>query len=174
MTDQIVSQRKPHLHADALRAVADGIPVQFYIKGEWIDRPNPYISAEQPPGSCRVKPEKAYPLTDLLSVELFDIYAKHLREKHGYTSITAETGGLAAVANAALRHAVDADQVVPMAEVQEVARNLSKPLREKEMLAVANAVYLKCLNVVAAHSGICAHHLRKAVDLVAIMSEVKS
>jgi hypothetical protein len=138
LTDQIVSQRKPHPHAEVIKAWADGAQVQFqyYATKEWGDDNSPQFHVER---QYRVKPEKVYPVTRMAHSEMFTVYASHLRCKHGYNSVTAETSGLAEVANAALRHAIDADQVVPMAEVQEVARNLNKRRYERAERALLSA-----------------------------------
>lgn len=58
-------------------------------------------------------PAKAYPVTQMPHAEMFDVYSAHLKSL-GYVSVQAETSGLAAVINAAMIHAIEAGQVVPV------------------------------------------------------------
>jgi hypothetical protein len=60
-------------------------------------------------------PAKVYPVTQMLHMRMFDVYSVELRSR-GFSTVSADSHGLAAVANAALRHAVDGDQVIPADE----------------------------------------------------------
>jgi hypothetical protein len=82
-------------------------------------------------GSRWPAPAKQYPQTKMADQELY------------------APDSLRATANAALRHACESGQVVPMPEVQEVARNLAA----KRELAAAEAVWAKCLAVSAPARG---------------------
>lgn len=68
-------------------------------------------------------PEADSPKTSMAGGELFDVYAAHLRTKHGYNSITAESTGLAEVANAAIARAIQDGDVVAARDVALTAKN---------------------------------------------------
>ena len=99
-----------HKHAETIHAWAEGAKLQFRIPpGEtWQDVEIPSFL-----GHCEYRVKPAYPETTIGHSEMFDIYASYLRRNLGYTTVGAESGGLAAVANAAIRHAIEAGQVVP-------------------------------------------------------------
>lgn len=89
---------KPHKHAEVIKAWADGARIE-YFDDQWFecfDSPAWNIDTQY-----RVKPEPAYPETRMTSANLSDIYYN---------------GGslcdvCVAVANAAIRHAIDCGQV---------------------------------------------------------------
>lgn len=129
----------------------DGKPV--FVGDEFLghaDTPcvaGPLLSSDF--SGCRwPAPARMYPVTAVPHSALFDVYAKALREL-GYKNISAESTGLTAVANAALRHAIGIGQVVAKDEydrmttqytqVQGEAFELSKRGTERD-LAVAQAV----------------------------------
>jgi hypothetical protein len=128
----------PHRHAEAIRAFADGAQIEYRDNAgvEWQATQHPFFDSSF---EYRVKSERVYPETQMARATMFDIYAWYLRTKLGYDSVGAETGGLTEVVNAAIRHACDAQQVVPMAEVQEVARNLNKRRYERAERALLAA-----------------------------------
>lgn len=160
----MTSARKPHPHAEAIHAFADGHAVQFFCDGEWADRPRPAFTLDQPAGSWRVKPERDYQVTQMTNEELNSA-------ARGACNMVTE---YRQAANAALRHAIDAQQVVPMSEVQEIARNLNKSQHAKHVRDVAEAVWTACHEVVAKYSGSCAHTLRQNIDIDKIIPEVKT
>jgi hypothetical protein len=153
----------PHKHAATIKAWADNPSLKIECRGplqdddDWVQIAGIPIWNEEM--EYRVKPTRAYPET-MLKGELQycfehegpgneEIWAAHVR-----------------VANLALRHAIDHDQVVPMAEVQEVARQLA----DKRVLAVAEAVRDKC----AAVTTEMAEDARiRSIDLPAIIATVK-
>lgn len=96
-------------------------------------------------------PEKVYPASTMRHDDMFSIYAADLHGR-GYTSTGAETHGLAAVANAALRQAIDAGQVITSEQAGEEARGLAKVMADRRAerdIAIAEAVRKECLNVSA-------------------------
>lgn len=99
---------KPHKHAEVIKAWADGATIQFReIDGGWYDLTAQYPRWDHP--EYRVKPKRSYPETQMRS-EQFDEVLRWL----GYNvSIVPAV----AIANAAIRHAIDAGQVV-IAEVK--------------------------------------------------------
>jgi hypothetical protein len=111
----------PHKHAAIIKQWADGQQIQArqYDEDEWDDIASPQW---HPNLQYRVKPERAYPTTQMEPSDLWEIYDR-LNLSGGKSLVT--------VVNAALRHAIDHDQVVPMAEVQEVARQLAEQGRDK-------------------------------------------
>lgn len=93
---------KPHKHAEVIKAWADGAPIQTKsATGEWIDFDNP--SPSWAAAEYRVKPDlpvKVYPETQMSALELYQAWQG------------CELGSeIRAVANAALRHAIDTGQV---------------------------------------------------------------
>lgn len=134
MSFSSIAARKPHPHAEVIKAWADGAQVQFqyYATKEWGDDNSPQFHVER---QYRVKPERIYPETRLGDGEICSAY-------YGGGPVKGpdeETKAWYRVANAALRHAIDADQVVPMSEVQEVARNLNKRRYERAERALLSA-----------------------------------
>lgn len=85
--------------------------------------PDGWTYGEAHPGNrnftgCRwPAPAKVYPETSMRHEAMFEVYAGVGRSL-GYKEIFAESSGLATVANAALRHAIDANQVVPISEAK--------------------------------------------------------
>lgn len=86
---------KPHPHAEVIKQWADGATIEAYTINEdrWYEVANPSWELSQ----YRVKPEKAYPET---------------RMSRGQIKAAFHNGGWRSIANAALRHAIDAGQVV--------------------------------------------------------------
>jgi hypothetical protein len=106
--------RAPHKHAEVIHAWADGAQIQWrnYAKGEdeWSDHPN-YLPPPAWLGTCqyRVKPEppaKVYPVTQMALEQIMDV-VRTTPGQYGEAYI--------AIANAALRHAIDAGQVIAKA-----------------------------------------------------------
>lgn len=133
-----------HKHADIIKAWADGAEIEFRHEGDnWQTAYDPAWVAHC---EYRVKPAapaKVYPTTKMSNLILSETWVKadifNVGRHTDFDSVIAK-----AIADAALRSAIDSQQVVPMAEVQEVARNLNKSLRVKERLAVAEAVRKAC------------------------------
>ncbi len=150
-----------HKHAELMKRYADDTSLELQYRGahsnDWcevIDVPSWTACYEY-----RIKPSppaKVYPETLMTTQMLMDEWVKPADL----------INSLAIVANASLRHAVDAEQVVPMAEVQEVARNLSKAHYADREMAIAKAV-----------RHICYTSSQKAIgklDLDEIIASVKS
>jgi hypothetical protein len=99
--------RAPHVHAEVIKAWADGAVVQFqfYATKEWADDLAPQFHVER---EYRVKPAKVYPVAQMNDDAICSAY-------YSGGSVIGPVAELAAfyrVANAALRHAIDAGQVI--------------------------------------------------------------
>lgn len=152
----MTAARKPHVHAKEIRALADGLDIQSFDSAcGWYDDSHPGFFADR---QYRVKPEKVYPTTQMTGAEL--------QHAWNVAASTSHEEVCRWLANAALKHAIERQQVIPMPEVQEVARNLNAEQHKKELQAVAEAVYLKCLNAVTRCSAAAAHELRKQTDVI--------
>ncbi|UOD28771.1 hypothetical protein INH39_25520 [Massilia violaceinigra] len=145
-----------HKHAEIIKAWAEGAAIERYMGGGlWMkigDTPR-WDGSEY-----RIKPaapEVEYPVTRMTVLEL-DCAWGDGRSSNG--------GGMKGVANAAIRHAIDSQQVVRMAEVQEIASQLGKDKRAARDMAVAEAVH----RVHLSFSRALAH-----LDLDAVIAGVK-
>lgn len=102
--------KQPHPHAAVIHAYADGAEIEYLSEsGAWHTAHSPHFVAHM---QYRVKPEpvRVYPETKM---ELCDLLHHHGR-------------GAIALANAALRHAIDNFQVVPTETVEKLSRRLAK------------------------------------------------
>lgn len=122
----------PHIHAEVIKAWADGVAIQYRnISGStWFDI-GPDVPTWNSNWEYRAKPVKVYPVTRMTQNEMSMAFCAPNPNSTG--------AAREALANAALRHAIDADQVVPMAEVQEVARNLNKRRYDRAERALLSA-----------------------------------
>jgi hypothetical protein len=120
----------------------------------------------------RIKPHAEYPLSTITDTHLSMVWAEAVDEVYGAGDKFAPRfdGHVAnAIANAALAHACEVQDVVPMAKVQEVARELAKIDRDnrdmKIAIAVQNAVYGNLNN--PSHSyGVAPFKLQNVIDAV--------
>ena len=120
-------------------------------------------------------PAKAYPVTTMRHEDMFSIYSADLRGR-GYTSVGAETHGLEAVANAALRHAIDSAQVITAEQAGEEARGLAKVMADRRFerdMAVASAVRDELVAGVARYSTGCSHYISSGFDFEAIIAKIE-
>lgn len=103
---------KPHVHADVIRAFADGATIQVcYLAGEWKDEAYPHFDAYV---QYRVKPEKKWPDTTMTYEQLETAYS-------GAGGINSWDNVAARVlANEAIAHACETGQVVPADKVREI------------------------------------------------------
>ena len=128
---------KPHKHAAVIKAWAENQDLTIQLKtrsGAWIDCDEDGPSWD-PSLEYRIKPAAPvveYPVTKMGLSELDWAWASGKGGAYG---------AMVALANAAIRHAIDAQQVVRMAEVQEIASELNKSMRAARELAVAEAVH---------------------------------
>jgi hypothetical protein len=129
----------PHKHAEVIRAWADGATVQFqfYATKEWADDLAPQFHAER---KYRVKPEKVYPVTQMTIADFNSALA-------GDRESLVSEGTAIRIANAALRHAIEANQIIAMDEHQATLLTLGQNLRGVEItrhaardMAIAKAV----------------------------------
>lgn len=169
----------PRKHAEVIKAWADNIDIQyrgFITNGEWRDildgdQPNFFGSAE-----WRIKPAAPkWPASKMTESELCKAWSVPGQEPDFYFFVAKS------VANASLAHALESQQVVLMSEVQEIARELNKNLREKEKMAVAVKVrdLASRTNVTGCYGlneGESVRNLRSAIfafDLTAICASVQ-
>lgn len=113
-----------HKHAEVIKAWADGATIEVMVGGEWCQASTPLWSEETP---YRVKPAKVYPVTQMTEVELSKANDLHY-------------GCSRTVANAALRHAIDAGQVVSINEVLAEVDRVIGVRRAARDMAIGKAV----------------------------------
>lgn len=131
---------KPHKHAEVIKAWAEGKKIQAKIGDapDWSDVPEGFTPAfEYPHTAWRIKPEQAYPSSKMTRKEVCDAAG------------TAEEPVLVLyffkVANAALRHAIEAGQVVAADDEIIVMGRESRAARD---MAIAEAVKSACVEAV--------------------------
>lgn len=91
---------KPHKHAEMIKAWAEGHDIEVKLGNGWLR-----LTGDSPHWDrleYRIKPEKVYPVTLMGSSDL----------ELAYRSTIGDIEVLRAVANAAIRHAIDSGQVV--------------------------------------------------------------
>lgn len=126
---------KPHLHREAIKAWADGERIQCrYKDGPWTDCI--HIPEWQFDHEYRAKPKPDYPTTQMTGNELFEIWQKS-------PPGVAVARQMLDVANAALRHACDAGQVVPREEFDSALAD-----REVRDSAIANEAAQEAARIV--------------------------
>lgn len=152
---------KPHKHAEVIKAWAENsdVTIQYRNIGgsAWFDIDTAGDPTWNVNWEYRVKPTppaKVYPVTGMSYDECVAAY------NNGNHSVMA-------IANAALRHAIDSDQVVPMADVLTLARELRPRERTARDLAIAEAVLSACQNARFTIPGF------DGIDLPAIIATVK-
>lgn len=95
--------RQPHQHADVISAWARGAIVQQrFPGGEWEDLPDDLPPSWAASIQDRIKPGDRYPRSTLAGTQLKAVFDAAVGNEHQK---------LTAVANAALRHAIDTRQV---------------------------------------------------------------
>jgi hypothetical protein len=128
----------PHKHAEAIKAWADGAAIQYRnISGStWFD-----IGGDGPAWNLnweyRVKPGRVYPVTQMTDEDL----------SQAWSVVPAGYKGLRGFANAALRHAIDANQVITALDHNNALAALDHNLhaaRAARDLAIAEAVRDAC------------------------------
>lgn len=153
---------KPHKHAELIKAWADNQALEieyFSTNGQfWRPAGGPAWDESLQYRIKPAEPEVEYPVTLMTDGEI-----KAFAHRCGSTTLQ----DCRDAANAALRHAIDAQQVVRMAEVQEIASELSKRMRAAREHAVAEAVRTACMNGRYAIQGL------DDMDLAAIIAKVK-
>jgi hypothetical protein len=149
----------PEKHRPTAHAFVDGAQIQWSeFDGGWSDCTGTPTWGEHL--QYRVKPEAPTLRLPAKTVEAIASY-------YGLMPATVE-----AVSMRVLRDAAELQLVVPMAEVQEVARQLAAKERDKRDLAVAEAVRDVSACRLAA-SDCHEKHLRSLIDIHAIIATVK-
>lgn len=97
-------------HEKIIRAWLDGAPIQYLLRSmnRWVDTEKPNFEESEEFRIKPTEPERVYPVTRMTHEEMWSAYEKNHRLRG--------TWNLAIVANAALRHAIDAGQVVTREE----------------------------------------------------------
>lgn len=176
--------KKEHKHAVAIRGLAAGEQIQVKNSGVWLDCAFPDFDPESEYRIKPTEPEKLYPVTQMDVAEIYHIYQNaHCGEdgKQDYV----------AIANFALRHAVDhgylftPEQAKKMANesfhfgVDNALAGMPKQDTAERDQKVAQAVYLAAQNILDARMTFAIEHARKAMltelleSLPAIVKEVK-
>lgn len=157
---------KPHVHAEMYHAFADGSTIQVEDEG-WHDCLPPFLAQFK----YRVKPAApGYPETTMTPNELIKVF---FGEPGSVTDAGSQRYAFVAVANAALRHAIDAGQVAP-AEAYDQCRAdlLAAEKRNAERdLAIARNVLESCRIVCSRY--MAAQQALDAVNLQACIASVK-
>lgn len=127
-----------HKHAEVIKQWADGATVEAFStdEGVWVTLHAPFYWNEQ--HEYRVKPAKVYPVTQMTRDEM-----AHAICNDGKKGSVAGDGAIDTgmrVANAVLRHAIDAGQVVPINEVLETVDRMLFERCVKRDMAIAEAV----------------------------------
>lgn len=158
----------PHKHAEVIHAFADGAQIEARDQGgEWeLAGPMPCWHTHR---QYRVKPEppaKVHPVTRMTGEELCSVYNSH-------------DGGvdtsLVATANAALRHAIDAKQIISLVDHQAEMIAFGVKLRDAARgrdMAVAEAVREACFQVACRNIASSAARDTENLDLAAVIAGV--
>jgi hypothetical protein len=148
----------PEKHRPTAHAFVDGAQIQARQVGQqneydWMDLTSDPTWNEDMEYRAKPSPERAYPALD-------EGEAARIAVENSY-----HLASVNLVAPHIIKSLVDRQQVVPMAEVQEVARGLA----DKRVLAVAEAVRSQC----AASLNPSVAQFILALDLPAIIATVK-
>jgi hypothetical protein len=150
----------PKKHAEIIKAWADGADLQVRgSDGQWDDVVWPGWGNNL---EYRIKPEEPALRLAAATVEAIAAY---------YCLMPAT---VEAVSARVLHDAAELQLVVPMAEVQEVAREMTKRLRGKRELAVAESVQSAAERIACRNSdGMAIYNEINGLDLPAIIATVK-
>lgn len=158
---------KPHKHAEVIRAWADGAQIECVDRGVWVECPGP---TWQEYAEYRVKPEKVYPVTQMTDDNL----------SSAWSDCPAGFKGLRRFANAALRHAIDAGQIVTKDEHESALIQLGEHLRGIAIapdaardMAIAEAVKAEAMRLTEIYSTACHGQLRANLVPAAIIATIK-
>lgn len=93
--------REAQKHAELIKQWADGAEIERFctVQDIWHDEPSP---SWNPQAKYRIKPKPEYPITLMTKYEL-------VNERD---SVDTMVEGMFAIANAAIRHAIDSGQVI--------------------------------------------------------------
>lgn len=146
-----------HKHAEVIKQWADGAEIEVRMPGSsWRYSDSPLWCQQN---EYRVKPSKVYPVTQMMDIELqaaVDIPGQSV------------LGRAKNIANAALRHACDTGQVVPIGEIVVMGRE-SRAARD---MAIAEAVR-NASRAAAAGASTLIYGRISGIDLAAIIAQVK-
>lgn len=155
---------KAHRHHDVIVAWANGATIECrdYPNTEWEHCAKPTWHEL---GEYRVKPEPpemAYPKTMMTNEVLNDVYD---RSHNRLQKLFFPEGELAAVANAAIRHAIDEGQVLRLSGIAAYT--------EKRDMAVANAMKAEAIRISTAYSTGLGQYILDYLDVNATIAGVK-
>lgn len=136
MTSSSISKR-PHVHAEVIKAWAEGAVVEIFEDGAWRTTIDPNW---WPEFLYRVRPEKVYPATRMSDAELC-LAVPTMRKNIPPPSACEQfiLDGFRNLANAALRHAIDAGQVVPVADYEALQRSMIET--QSSLVAARDAAF---------------------------------
>jgi hypothetical protein len=158
----------PHKHAEVIKAWADGAAIECLSHVSWVACPGP---SWQDYGEYRVKPEPptmVYPVTQMKYAALTKAYNDGVPD------------GLTSIANAALRHAIDAGQIITAADHQDALTTLGNNLRDIEIarhagrdMAIAEVVRETCREIASAQGACHSEDAISRTDLAAIIAGIR-
>jgi hypothetical protein len=121
--------RVPHVHAEVIKAWADGAQIEYRPDGQqhWTLCGRAFKPSWAEEYEYRVKPERVYPTTKMAMSD-FDSALARAGSKE---SIALHV--VIGIANAALRHAIDAGQIITIADHQTELFTLGDKLRDVEI-----------------------------------------
>lgn len=179
--------RVPHKHVEVIKAWADdpNLVIEWRCQGG-----SKWYSCDAMPAwdmanEYRVKPEKVYPESRMTHDEIWDEIRKKVpcQFSIGVTNMGAPYGPNdveRAIANAALRHAIDANQIISMADHQDGLVTLGQNLRDVEITRHANrdrriaeAVRGACYAFSVANGTIDTRRDIGTLDLATIIAKVR-
>jgi hypothetical protein len=159
-----MQNKQPRAHHDIIIAWANGEQIQYRKDAgmAWTDCADPAFVADY---EYRVKPAREYPQSDMSNGQLHAAFM----EGTGHACPSWNSAGCRAVANAALKDAIDQGQVVTREEFDRAIGD-----RKKRDFAVAEAVrdkaYVAVMNCDNNLEGVVV----RSLDVAAIISEVKN
>lgn len=146
---------KPHKHAEVIKQWADNPSLHIECRRtadyEWRKVGSPVWHED---AEYRVKPEKVYPVTQMSEAQLCSaVPTMHRINPAPSDCEQFILDGFRSLANAALRHAIEAGQVTSMADHQDALITLGRNLQGIEIarhaardMAIAEAVRDACRN----------------------------
>lgn len=158
----------PHIHAEAIKQWADGAKIEYsHRSGVWV--PCVATPVWEVNTEYRVKPElpaKVYPVTGMTGEELHDAFI----EFDGGTRPS-----MVGAVNVAIRHAIDANEILTIADHQAAIAEFGEKLRDaasgREM-AIAEAVRKACHGSTIMRTIASARESMCELNLAAIIAKV--
>lgn len=168
MSTDIVA-RVPYKHAEVIKAWADGEQIEYRPDGQqhWTLCGHAFKPSWAEEYEYRVKPEKVYPVTQMTREEMDHVWC---------TAKGNSSSSIRAVANAALRHAIDANQIITALDHNNALAALDQSLHAAQHvrdMAIAEAVHKAALVNANSYSSGLHVHLLRSIDLATIIAKVR-